>query len=1005
MTPSDSESTVEFDGPVISHPVESGDDVRLVDHGRAVACRALRLGEVDGEDPNGETPSDAAVVRCLALLHDFGKSVPAFQQYVRSEYGGETRRHTFHARIGAFATYHALQTAGASPRDCLAGWLAIAKHHGRLPDTTSYLDRVVKSEHRAHKIASTNGGDRPPNDAWVRPQIQMIDRHDSAAAVADELLREASGGATGWNSFATAYLDGSLLESIIEQTGEIALDGPRIDTEQLPQRTYDRTLRLWSLLTLADKSDAAGISTERLLAESMELGSLEKYLDTQHDGAVGTLDANLGVDPTNEQSLNRLREACRQRVRRNVPDLLDADIGTITLPTGLGKTFTGITAAFELRDRIATALNRSEKPTVVYALPYTSIIEQTRELFEDEEIFAADPTGPAFTVHHYLSETVRFDDSEGGHSDATGEAETDQHTPPAALLGESWRSGTVLTTFVQLFESLGGPSNAEGMKLPALGDAVVVLDEPQALPKRWWPAVRRLTETLVETFDARIISMTATQPTLFATDRLATTSMLTDGTEEDRDPELQRRISTAAARVRYRIDESIGAIDPATDATPVSHGEAGSRLFETATGDEDSDAGSHPAPDHEAGSRNTERSGMSVLAVCNTIASSRELTDAVQQAAREAGYAPAHIGDAYREALDATDDGAAAGSGTDESALVDPDDVAERTLRAIGLERVDGDWRAASVDENMLLVGTFNSRYRPLDRRALVRIADGLTGTAVPFVFVSTQAIEAGVDISFGAAFRDIAPLDSIVQTAGRCNRSFERGREAGEVTVWWLNEVDEEEEPPEDAADRVEGTPASYIYGEVNHLSKIVELLQSAAGGVADEGGTADSEDIWLPATVLEQEAVPEYFEWVEVSDTFTDPSLVQHIEDAQAHELGRESLINETYDTVDVLVAVTDADRQRLDRLADLLGSYPSEGYRYLNELSDLRVSVPTSDAEEFLRHHTRADRSGWSDRDGLDVLAHRGTEAYGEYGLDDGGFTTDSGDDGLSGRFTVT
>ncbi len=54
-----------------------------------------------------------------------------------------------------------------------------------------------------------------------------------------------------------------------------------------------------------------------------------------------------------------------------------------------------------------------------------------------------------------------------------------------------------------------------------------------------------------------------------------------------------------------------------------------------------------------------------------------------------------------------------------------------------------------------------------------------------PVICVSTQLIEAGVDIDFGAVIRSLAGLDSIAQSAGRCNRHGER---EGGGDVWVVN-------------------------------------------------------------------------------------------------------------------------------------------------------------------------------------------------------------------------
>jgi CRISPR-associated endonuclease/helicase Cas3 len=60
----------------------------------------------------------------------------------------------------------------------------------------------------------------------------------------------------------------------------------------------------------------------------------------------------------------------------------------------------------------------------------------------------------------------------------------------------------------------------------------------------------------------------------------------------------------------------------------------------------------------------------------------------------------------------------------------------------------------------------------PAHRRiVLAEIRQRLTDKA-PTLCISTQLIEAGVDVDFGAVIRHVAGLDSIAQAAGRCNRN-----------------------------------------------------------------------------------------------------------------------------------------------------------------------------------------------------------------------------------------
>ena len=64
----------------------------------------------------------------------------------------------------------------------------------------------------------------------------------------------------------------------------------------------------------------------------------------------------------------------------------------------------------------------------------------------------------------------------------------------------------------------------------------------------------------------------------------------------------------------------------------------------------------------------------------------------------------------------------------------------------------------------------------PLHRKYIIRKIKSLLEKNEKVILVSTQSIEAGVDLDFDMGLRDIGPLDSIIQVAGRINRNDREG-------------------------------------------------------------------------------------------------------------------------------------------------------------------------------------------------------------------------------------
>lgn len=91
-----------------------------------------------------------------------------------------------------------------------------------------------------------------------------------------------------------------------------------------------------------------------------------------------------------------------------------------------------------------------------------------------------------------------------------------------------------------------------------------------------------------------------------------------------------------------------------------------------------------------------------------------------------------------------------------------------------------------------------HSRFRPEDRATKVKEFLAEPGPS-GMICVSTQVVEAGVDVSATTLFTELAPWASLVQRFGRCNR---RGDDNASARVFWIDvELPKDEKKAKDAA------------------------------------------------------------------------------------------------------------------------------------------------------------------------------------------------------------
>ncbi len=188
-------------------------------------------------------------------------------------------------------------------------------------------------------------------------------------------------------------------------------------------------------------------------------------------------------------------------------------------PTGSGKTITS--AGFALHHAA-----RHRKARVIVAVPFLTITEQNAEVYR-----------------HLLGEDTVLEH----HSQAEFDSADDEGR--LRLAAENWDAPFVVTTTVQLFDSLFGRKPARSRKLHRLANAVLVLDEVQALPIPLLVPILDALKLLAEHFGTTVLLTSATQPAFGSLD---VWTALTIKDLVDQPVELFQRLRRA--RYEWRVD-------------------------------------------------------------------------------------------------------------------------------------------------------------------------------------------------------------------------------------------------------------------------------------------------------------------------------------------------------------------------------------------------------------------------------------------------------------------
>ncbi len=592
------------------------------------------------------------ILKELCMFHDIGKYTSFFQDYLlnRKKVDADLKKHS---QIGAYCI--ANKYLDIDFNLALLGYFCLVNHHGNLTN--------IKDTEFFYGTAKPNYEKR-----FAKQKEDLIKKKGQ---IQDELKITSFEKILKFTDY--PYFRKSIRKKLKHDSNV---------------QDYYFTNYLFSLLTEADKLDAS--ETPLYTKQPLDDTSVDKIIKPVK------LSEFSDINKINEQ--NKLRSYAKAKVISQLedPKILDYKLFTLTAPTGIGKTLTSLDFALKLKSKIRTKETREAK--IIYGLPFINIIEQALDVYKNQVFKNDEKNNKANILAHYQ------------YADVFGNTKYESTGYQQKLMQlDTWQADIVITSFVQLFETLISNRNKLLKKFNHLAGSIIILDEVQTLKLDLMPLIGAALYFLSKFLDARIIMMTATQPKIF---ELAQKLILDDEGEKAQTKELLTNHHSLFRK--FERTKIVPLLDKKIDNDDFIE------IF-----------------------NNYWKQDKSCLIVCNTVQRSLEIFNQIS-----------------------------------ELELENP-------------------------------IYYLSTNIIPIQRKSTIdAIRNDLKENKKP-ILVTTQVVEAGVDLDFDMGFRDIGPIDSIVQVVGRINRENDDFRKHSPLYV--INFVDQKEQ-----------SDAAKVYGDLTfHQAK----------------------------------------------------------------------------------------------------------------------------------------------------------------------------------------